>query len=148
MIAVIRRRIPLRFRIPLGAVLIVTLCGCGDQQGDSTSDDIPSTYKVRGTVLQANGQPLLGGEVEFHSDKNSDLTVMGTVGSDGKFSLRTNSSSGRSEGAPEGTYRVTVMPQIAQGEGNDIQDVPQPITVPGTFTVKASDDNNFTIKLP
>ncbi len=147
MTPVIRRRIPLRFSMPMGVVLVVALCGCGDQQGEAPSD-IPSTVQVRGIVLQANGQPLPGGEVEFHSDKNSDLTVMGTVGSDGKFSLRTNSSSGRSEGAPEGTYRVTVMPQMAQGAGNDIQAVPEPITVPGKFTVKASDDNDFTIKLP
>ena len=84
-----------------GLILIlgaVAFAGCGGQK----------TYPVKGTVSVKDGEPLSKGYVVFTSEK---FTARGEIGPDGDFVL---SSSRVDDGAPPGTYKVTL---IGTGDG-------------------------------
>src|SRR5437762_3526860 len=71
-------------------------------------------YPVRGKVL-LEGKPAQGARVVFHPDDGGDVRTIkpqATVGADGTFVVSTYNSA---DGAPEGTYRVTVTQ--FQGDG-------------------------------
>ena len=85
------------------------VCGCGG----ADRGDLPPTYEVHGIVLQADGQPLAGGNIEFTPKQPSGLKFMGIIAADGKFTAKTVGQ-GQAPGAPEGTYTaVVVLPTIS-----------------------------------
>ena len=95
------------FLLAVGAMLIATI-GCGA--------DHPPVAVVTGTVMY-NGAPLAGAVVSFHPDEQNALGSTSRVSSgetdpQGAFRLITNYMDGSSvvplDGAPPGTYKVTV----------------------------------------
>ena len=95
------------FLLAVGAMLIATI-GCGA--------DHPPVAVVTGTVMY-NGAPLAGATVSFHPDSANALGSASRVSSgetdtEGAFRLVTNYVDGSSvvplDGAPPGTYKVTV----------------------------------------
>ena len=79
--------------------LLVTLAGCGGFASSST------LYPTTGQVILADGRPLTEGAVRF-IPVAAGQPATGTIGSDGKFSLRTRDQ----EGAAAGDYKVRIDP--------------------------------------
>ncbi len=77
---------------------------------------MPVTYPVTGSVLKLNGSPYTGGSVQFLPDNGEDLTVLGDIDKDGGFRLRTIKGGQRLDGAPAGSYRVTIRPAIGRDQ--------------------------------
>jgi hypothetical protein len=85
--------------------LVVTAC--------STKPPImPSTYPVSGRVVTEKGKPYAGGSLQFQPESKEDLTVRGDIDKDGNFHLHTLKGSQRADGAPAGTYQVTIFPAL------------------------------------
>ena len=93
--------------LAVGAMLIATI-GCGANH--------PPVEVVTGTVMY-NGAPLAGAVVSFHPDEQNAMGSTSRVSSgetdpQGVFRLITNYMDGSSvvplDGAPPGTYKVTV----------------------------------------
>lgn len=118
----------------LGVSLLFAL-GCGSSAG------LPKTYPANGTVVYKGGQPMKGGSVQFTSTQDPGLQVIGAIGDDGTFALTTIRDQARADGAPEGEYRVTVLPPL-QGEHKGLP----PIMLPQTYKVGTT-DNQFKIQL-
>jgi hypothetical protein len=117
---------------------LLLLAGCG---GGGKKDDLPATHPVKGRVVDAKGNPLKGGTVQFDSGKGEDLSVMGVINSDGTFSVKTFRDKAERDGAPEGDYQVTVM--FLLGDSNA---PPAPYTMPNRFKVEPK-DNTLDIDL-
>jgi hypothetical protein len=97
-----KRRPPVHAHIAV-LILMPTLAGCDDS-------DRVSVYPVSGKVLH-RGRPAAGANVIFHATDPSAAASSvpiprGTVQADGTFEL---SSYEESDGAPAGTYDVTVI---------------------------------------
>jgi FtsP/CotA-like multicopper oxidase with cupredoxin domain len=129
----------------VAAVLFVfVVCGhsgCGD-----SDEDLPTTHRVTGTVVAADGQPISGGLIEFRTTIGESLSATGRIQPDGSFSLTTMVGNGKLPGAVAGPHQVTVMPPLP--DSDDVQPVAEPITLPDTFEVKPDDTNDFTVDLP
>jgi hypothetical protein len=110
--------------------------GCGGKEKPPP----PKTYPVTGKVVYADGKPMKGGTIEFRSVADPTLTMMGDIGDDGTFSLRTLHDNAKLSGAIEGEHRVTILPQSKD------QTTP-PIQLTQTFKIKAQDTNQISIKL-
>ncbi len=95
----------------LPLLCLVAFAGC------RASKSLPKTYPVRGKAYTATGEALSGGVVHFRSESHPDLTITGAIQSDGTYSLKTARDSKQTEGAPEGTYQVTIVPLITTGHG-------------------------------
>lgn len=127
--------------LAVGLVQAAALTGCGE-----SGDPPPKTYKVTGKVVYADGSPMKGGTIEFHSVENSGLTTMSQIKDDGTFNLTTITEKEKLSGAVEGTYTVTITTGFGQDQTQ--QEAFAPINVPKKYVVKPSDSNNFTIKIP
>jgi len=79
------------------------LCGCSDY----ASMTPPKTFKVRGKVIWANGQPLRGGQITFHPEASASSEAFAEIEKDGTFVLATF---GKDDGAMPGRYRVSLAP--------------------------------------
>jgi len=90
---------------PLRFGLAALALGLGCSRRDTS---MPATYPVTGTITTERGQPYPGGSLQFRPDSNEDLTVLGDIEKDGTFRLRTLKGSDRAEGAPAGSYQVTI----------------------------------------
>jgi len=123
------------FALVAGVLLLV---GCA---GGKKSSDLPTTHPVKGKVLDAKGNPLKGGTVRFDPDKAGDLTVIGVIGTDGSYTVKTFRDKNEMVGAPEGEYQVTVA--FPLGEGNA---PPPPVALPKKFKVEAK-ENTLDIDL-
>jgi hypothetical protein len=124
------------------ATLGVGTLGCGSP----AAEDLPKTYEVRGVVLKSTGEKLTGGSVEFTPKQPGGQRFNCRINSDGTLSATTITASGSVAGAPEGAYTAVVIPPIsneAQGQHEG-----RPIKIAEEFTVSASGENNFTIRLP
>jgi hypothetical protein len=86
------------------AVLVVACCGCGGESYDS----VP----VSGTVTH-KGTPVEGATVAFHGG-SAKVPATGVTDASGKFKL---SSYKPDDGAPAGSYRVTVTKKKLEGGG-------------------------------
>ena len=95
---------------------IVSGCGAGNR---------PRLYPVKGQVFW-KGKPAAGAIVYFHAatggvvdpkdPKGAEPTPMGQVQEDGSFELSTYDAK---DGAPAGTYRVSVVWTKDSGRGGD-----------------------------
>ncbi|MBM4068092.1 MAG: hypothetical protein FJ271_03995 [Planctomycetes bacterium] len=79
-----------------GAVLVVCLCSCGDEQ--------PPTFPVSGKVVFQNGVPVTHAIIEF--TRPSGPMARARLAGDGSFALET---AGR-PGAVAGTHRIAIIP--------------------------------------
>jgi hypothetical protein len=113
------------------------LCAVGCQK-----TTLPKTYPAAGSVKFKDGRPLTGGIVQFQSADRS-LTVSGTIGADGTFSLQTLKETTQVPGAPEGSYTVTVLPPVASDRRLPFQ----PVTLPQPYKVEAGPKNEFAIEI-
>lgn len=98
---------------------VVFIAGCGEERPAG----MPKIYPATMTVTYDDGTPADGATVLLIAPKDSPATGWtcgGTTGPDGTVELRTH---GRFLGAPEGTFKVTVMRAI--GETGD----PDPSTM-------------------
>lgn len=114
-------------------VLMSASCGCGGVTA-------PETCDVSGEVVYANGTPLTDGEVRFQSTTASDLTVVGKIEA-GAFQLRTVAPGGTADGAPPGTYTVSVTPA---GDGRSTEAV---AVVRPEVTIKAGEPNRIRVQV-
>jgi hypothetical protein len=103
-------RSPLKRRVvrpvtSVGLVLAFALMvGCG------ADPNRPETFPVRGQLF-VNGRPAEGARVVLHPKNGESFDQrgsrpQGTVGADGSFELTTY---GEADGAPEGTYEVSIF---------------------------------------
>jgi hypothetical protein len=123
------------FALFAGSTLLV---GCSDS---GKSGGLPATYPVTGKVVDANGNPLKGGTVQFDAGKGADLSVLGVIGADGTYTVKTFRDKQEADGAPEGEYQVTVT--FLLGGTNA---PPAPVTLTSRFKVEAR-DNTLDIDL-
>ena len=93
------------------ALLVSAAAGCGEPG--------PMLYPVVGKVT-LDGQPAKEGGVVFHDEANGMRRFVGGIAADGTYKIIHN----RKEGAPAGTYRVTVFvtetPVDASGKPVDL----------------------------
>lgn len=115
-----------RFSIVMCSFLMV---GC------PAKDAMPTTYPVKGTVVTTKGVPFEGGSLRFQPDSKEDITVVGQIEKDGTFRLRTIKGSTGAEGAPPGTYEVTIMAPQSQ----DQKTLFNPFVVPKKYQVEAKE---------
>jgi hypothetical protein len=110
--------------------------------GGCKSSKLPKTFPASGTVAWKSGQPLKGGSIQFRSEANPDLRVVGKIQDDGSFTLETILERQKVTGAPDGEYEVSVIPPL-EGEHKGVP----PISVPGRFKVVPGGENSFTIQI-
>jgi len=119
------------------AAALVLLAGC---RGDA----VPKTAPVKGKVVFATGAPLTGGVVQLEpSAVTETVSVTGTIGADGSFSLKTYRNKQQADGAPPGEYKVTIIRLITDGNKP-----PDPVTLPKPITIPAGGNSDLTLTLP
>jgi hypothetical protein len=120
----------------LGGLALLTI-GCASPQ-----EPVPKTYPAKGQVVsKKTGQPLADGLVQFEKTGDKPVSVQGHIQSDGRFTLVTLHGKQRLDGAPEGSYRVSVVP--AQTDKQEA-----PVSVGGQYQVKPDGPNEFKIEVP
>jgi hypothetical protein len=129
---------PVRHLFWLLTATVATLAnsGCG-----SPKKDLPQTHAVTGEVISSDKKPFPGGMIEFKSAKHPQVAI-GQISPVGEFELSTTVDNTRLDGAVEGEYQVTIMPDMAKGQSSA-----SPIVLAKKYTVKAG-DNRFTIIVP
>lgn len=95
--------IPLPRTASILVVVGLFTAGCG-----SSNPTTVKLYPVRGTLHTADGKAAAGATVTFHSTGGAKLAPapFGIVGGDGTFRITSVSTA---DGAPAGTYAVTVV---------------------------------------
>jgi hypothetical protein len=97
---------------------------------------------VEGRVAYENGKPVAGGAIQFIPLKDLALTISGKIDGDGNFSLQTIKEGTAKPGAPEGEYRVTIVPSVPSRRQRI-----QPYTLAKTERVGAR-VNQFAFAIP
>jgi hypothetical protein len=119
-----------------GSALFAVGCGSG-----SDPQPPPKTYPAKGQVVSRKAGPLTDGLVQFETTGDKPVSVQGHIQSDGQFKLVTLHGKQKIDGAPEGSYRVSVVPpQTDQQE--------PPVSVGTVFQVKPDGPNDFKIEIP
>jgi hypothetical protein len=121
----------------LAAFLGLAVAGCG-----GSSNSMPLTYTVTGSVHYKDGRAVVGGAVQFMSLSDTSFSVSGEINEDGSFTLYTVKGSEKIKGAPEGTYRVTVQPPIP----SDHRPV-RAISLPDTYRIEPKENNTFAFEV-
>lgn len=117
--------------------------------GCSPAPTLPKSFPARGTVVYKGGQPVKGGTIEFKSDADPLLRVVGQIDDHGAFRLTTIKDA-QTDGAPEGEYTVIVTPPRPAHAPGDMAAAHRPITpiaLEQTYKVEAK-ENTFKIELP
>jgi hypothetical protein len=102
--------------------------------GCSRDDGRPPVFPVRGQVT-FKGKPAAGAFVVFHPlDRPApgEQRPSATVKPDGTFELTSHGATRGGDGAPAGTYAVTVEWYRLVGTGNDL--APGPNVIPPSYT--------------
>jgi hypothetical protein len=76
---------------------------------------------------------------------------MGAIGKDGSFALTTVKDTAKADGAPEGTYRVLVLPPMVSDARDKVPEghkAPLPIELPQPYKLEARENTNIKIELP
>lgn len=132
----------LRVRARLVLLILATLTGCKEPP-----KPMPATYPVAGKVSYKKGGPIARATITFRSaaDVDTQMISTGTTGDDGTFTLITIRVTDHREtdGAPEGEYRVTIIPN----QGQEQTRTALPIDWPSTVKVQAKDKNEFTFEV-
>jgi hypothetical protein len=99
-------------------VAVVALPLCVMSLGCSRTDQVP-VYPVRGQVL-LNGKPLANATLVFHAQVSlpKDVRPSAKTDSEGKFTV-TSFETG--DGAPEGSYQVSLTCYNATTKGNAVE---------------------------
>ena len=129
-------------RVLLGAVLVLAT-GC------TPAVVLPQTYPAGGSVVSRGGPPLTGGTVQFNSQSDPLLRVLGTIDSDGSFTLTTTKDTAQADGAPEGEYKVFVLPPLVSDSRGGVEGAHKgvpPIEMPQLYRVEAK-DNTFKLEV-
>ena len=96
-------------RAALFAALAASLVGCSKPRPDG----LPSLVPCSVTITQ-DSQPLEGATVAFESD-DMRWAIGGSTDANGEAKMFTH---GTYPGAPEGTYKVTVVKQVVEADGS------------------------------
>jgi hypothetical protein len=99
--------------------------GCS---GTETPPELPATAAFSGTI-KLDGKPMNKGLVTFVSMTDRGLNATGTVGADGKYSLKVSVGKQEKDGAVPGKYKVVVS-RFLQPNGEP-QDPSVPAAIPG-----------------
>ncbi len=124
--------------------MLVFAAGC------TPAVELPKTYPAGGLVVYKGGRPLAGGSIQLTSADDPLLRVVGTIESDGRFTLSTLKDNARVTGAPAGQFQVTVTPPLAANPRSGL-DVPHQAVMPITLRKKVQiepADNSLKIELP
>ena len=93
----------------LTIAFIITV-GCG---GDQRPDGLPPTYPLTIKVVQ-EGKPMEGATVSLRfTDGSMNWIIGGVTNAEGKAKIVTH---GKYEGAPEGSFNVTVDKTVQEGK--------------------------------
>jgi|GEM_PF-4632187 len=123
--------------VVISICLAITLClGCGEKESN-----VPPTFPVVGTVIDAKGNPQSGGSIELVAKENQDLLATSNIAEDGSYELSTFLNGEKAEGAVAGDHSVTVYTQQVEHGDSTTVTLPQPVTVEAS-------DNELEIKLP
>lgn len=115
--------------LPIAIVLFISFSGCGSKR-----NRVP-VYLVQGSVL-VDGQPAEHARVFFHpEDKSQKLFPHGEVDEDGKFQLSTYELN---DGAPAGSYRVTIVWQDPPPPGSAADAPRGPDKLDGVYADKST----------
>jgi hypothetical protein len=129
-------------------LLTALLCALGCSSG---GPPLPKTYPAAGIVVFKSGKPMTGGSLELTTTEDTLLRVVGTIDSDGHFTLSTRKDNSRADGAPAGEYRVMVQPPLVTDARGGIdaahKGVPA-ITLPAPLRLDAKENTNLRIELP
>jgi hypothetical protein len=119
-------------------LLLSGLTGLALALGCSGRDvSLPTTFPVTGSVVTDKGKPYAGGSLQFHPDSKEDITVIGDIAADGTFRLRTLKGSTNIEGAPAGSYEVTVIPPL----GPDRKATFSTFTMPSKYKIEPRENH-------
>ena len=120
------------------ALALAALVGCGPKG--------PATYPAGGKVLYPDGQPMVGGAVQFQPSDGGAGAAVAEIQKDGHFTLCTITDGGKTGGALAGSYRVVVLPPL--GGNQAVRPPMRPLTLPGRYTVKPEGGNDFILTIP
>jgi hypothetical protein len=126
-------------RIALAVFLAWAILGAAGCKGGA---DIPKTHPATGRVTYADGKPFSGGAIQFVPLNDQSLTISGKIDTDGNFSLRTIKDGTTASGAPEGEYRVTIVPSSPSHH-----EAVRPHTLPKTERIETK-TNKFEFAIP
>src|SRR5437870_3937346 len=102
-----------RLRLAPLTLALAVVVGCKEPP-----KPMPTTYPVTGKVIYKKGGPIARATVTFRSaaDIDTQMICNGTTEDDGTFTLTSLRTSDKQEasGAPEGEYRVTIIPNQGQ----------------------------------
>jgi hypothetical protein len=121
--------------VAAAGLMISGLSGCGEG-----TYSVPSVHPVKGQILLPDGKPLTSGQVVFVS--NQGVEFPGEVGSDGRFSIKTQSG----DGAPEGEYRVRIDPEPQDGSAGRSKRGAANLPFPAKYSDEMTSDLKVTVK--
>lgn len=125
-------------------VLLVVTAGC------TSGVALPKTYPAAGSVVYKGGRPMTGGSIQLTSTEDPLLRVVGTIESDGHFTLSTLKDNTRVDGAPAGQFQVVVTPPLTANPRSGL-DVPHqavsPVTLPKKVQIEPA-ENTLMIEVP
>lgn len=105
-------------------VALVGLTGCGEEKPTYTLDTIP----VKGRVVDASGQPVPAGTIEFISAEDPERSASGEI-VNGDFTISTNYHGTKLDGAAAGTYSVMVIPPMSGSQSETPVELPERVSI-------------------
>jgi hypothetical protein len=102
----------------LAAAALLALAGC--------ADGTPKVYPVTGKVTLSGGDlsKLAGHHVEAALEGDPNVRAAGIIAADGSFALETLYNGKILKGAPEGKYKVRILPADEDDDGKKLKKPP------------------------
>lgn len=126
-------------------LLVLTSCLTMSACSGKKTVDLPKTFAVKGKVVyQEGGRPMGEGTLQLEplDIPAGPIALVGTIQADGSFTLHTINENAKLPGAPEGSYRIRVIPSM----GADQQD--NSVVLHGPYKVEPHDNNTFNLTIP